>query len=86
MSLDEVKRTIRQGTRAAEEAKATIERAVTEVTDAARLARATLHDSRHREVEDGLRRLAEARHEMTLTLRRLAAGRKQARTYLDIIG
>ena len=86
MSIEDVKATIRQGTQALDEAKGTIEKAGTSLTDATGLALATLHDSSHEHASEARHLLAEAGREIDLTLRRIGVAKEHARKYLANLG
>jgi len=63
-----------------------LESVAPEVSDTRGLARLVLHDSRHPEVEKGLKALAEAAHELELALRRFQEATDAANEYLAAIG
>ncbi|MBF9135084.1 hypothetical protein I0C86_40105 [Plantactinospora sp. S1510] len=86
MSVGDVKTTVRRGTQTISEARRAAEAVGVESTDAISLARHTVHDSRHAEVEKALACLREAAHELELTARRLQVSAEAANEYLMALG
>ncbi|WP_148086434.1 hypothetical protein [Micromonospora sp. HM5-17] len=86
MNVDEVKRTIREGNQAANEAKATLDRVRAGAAAAEQLARVTIHDSQDKDAQAGLKILEGLGREVDLTERRIDAAVDHANAYLAAIG
>ncbi|GIG86412.1 hypothetical protein [Plantactinospora endophytica] len=86
MNIDEVKRTIRQGSLAAQEAKKILVTVGTEAAEAEQLARLTVHDSRDDDAQAGLKILEDFGREVDLTVRRIDAAVEHADAYLATLG
>jgi hypothetical protein len=86
MSIEEVKRTIRNGNRSAVEGRRILAQIATTAIEIDRLARSTIHDSQDSHAERGLDGLAEVADEIRLTLRCYDNAIKHANAYLATIG
>ncbi|ROT31900.1 hypothetical protein EF879_09615 [Micromonospora sp. HM5-17] len=85
-SIEELKATVRDGTQAVESGLQILEGAAAEVAETSALAAQTLHNSQHPEIVKALASLAAAEREAKLTLRRFAAAKERADTYLARLG
>lgn len=86
MSVNEVKRTIRAGNQAANDAKVTLDKAGTEAAAAEQLARVTIHDSQDEDAQAGLKILEGFGREVELVVRRVDAAVDHANAYLAALG
>ena len=86
MAIEAVKATIRQGNQAVDDAKRTMESANADLIDGTAMVLAALHDTGNEEAEQARKKLSDAAHEIKLTLRRLAAAKSQAESYLETLG
>ncbi|MGW0435576.1 hypothetical protein ACWDV4_23930 [Micromonospora sp. NPDC003197] len=86
MSIGEVKATIREGTKAAQNGKRVFTEAVAGANDAEALARHTLHGTHQKYAEKGLTLLKEAADEVDHTLKRFAEAVEHANAYLKALG
>ncbi|MFC6015283.1 hypothetical protein ACFP2T_03615 [Plantactinospora solaniradicis] len=85
-TVEELKASVRDANRIAEEGNATLRSAASDAAQASGLAAQVLHDSQHPEVTDALAALADVERETELTARRFAAAVGHANAYLARLG
>lgn len=83
MSVDDVKRTVELGNEAVRQGCQILEQALAEAEEAGALARATMHDSTHDEVEKAKAKLDSLEREVELAVRRFEAAVQNANEYVD---
>jgi|GEM_PF-7134378 len=83
MSVDDVRRTVELGNEAVRQGCQILEQALAEATEAGALARATMHDSTHDEVEKAKAKLDSLGREVELAIRRFEAAVQNANEYVD---
>jgi len=86
MSVGEVKAMVRQAVQAMHAGQRTLEATATDAADITRLAKLTVYDSKHPEVEKAMACLREAEREFDLTRRRIAATVEAANDFLRALG
>jgi phosphate uptake regulator len=86
VTIEQVKATIRAGNDATEHCGETLRRAAANAAETTQLARQTVHDSTHDEVEAALNLLDKIAREVELTLRQLTTATDHANRYLAELG
>ncbi|WBC18663.1 hypothetical protein O7543_17210 [Solwaraspora sp. WMMA2080] len=82
MSVDDVKRTVELGNEAVRQGCQILEQALAEAAEAGALARATMHDSAHDEVEKAKAKLDSLEREVELAIRRFEATAQNANDHV----
>ena len=82
MSVDDVKRTVELGNEAVRQGRQFLEQALAEAVEGGALARATMHDSTHDEVEKAKAKLDSLEREVELAIRRFDAAVQNADEYV----
>lgn len=85
MSIEGVKATFREGDRLTNEGKATLQRAAAEISEITDLARSTLHDSQHEDVQAAFSKLVSASREARLALRRFDEATSHTEQFLKAL-
>lgn len=86
MSVGDVKATLREGNKAAEQGMDTLRRAAADAADAYQLAQATIDDSRDEDAVAGLKLLSEVAGEVKRAVARCEAATKLTDEYMKHLG
>ncbi|MFY1690174.1 hypothetical protein [Plantactinospora sp. WMMB782] len=86
MNVGDVKATVRQGLRAVDTGRRTIEAVAAETADATSRAGYAVYDSSHPEIDEAMTCLREAAREVELTNRRIEATTEAAHEFLKALG